>query len=74
MTLSLLHCCSWSRDVDFAEVVTNGQDLGDEMMRLVQMPSSLPDTSCGEEILAVLFEAMLEGKKVHRSIYFRALQ
>lgn len=63
MTLSLLHCCSWIRVMGFAEVVTNGQKLGNEMTRLVQMPSPLPDTSCGEHILAVLFETMLEGKK-----------
>jgi len=28
------------------------------------MPSPLPDISCDEEILAVLFEAILEGKKL----------
>lgn len=73
MTLSLLHCCSWSRDMGFAEAVLNGQDLGDEMMRLVQVPSPLPGISCGEEILAVLFEAMLAGEKAYRN-YLRALQ
>lgn len=43
MTLSLLHRCSWSRDMGFIEAVTNGQELDNEMMRLVQMPSPLPD-------------------------------
>lgn len=67
MTLSLLHHCSRSRDMGFAEEVTNGQELGNEMMRLVQMPSHFPGTRCGEEDLAVLFEVMLKGKKAHRN-------
>lgn len=58
----------------FAETVTNGQEVGNEMIRLVQMPSPLPEISCGEQILAVLFEVMLEEKKASRSTSFRALQ
>lgn len=64
MTLSLLHCCSWSRDMGFAEAVLNGQDLGDEMMRLVQVPSPLPRISCGEEILLCCLRQCWRGKKL----------
>lgn len=47
----------------FTEAVTNGQELGNEMMRPVQMPLPL-EVNCGEEVLAVLFEAMLGGKEL----------
>lgn len=74
MTLSLLGRCKWSRDVGFTEAVTNGQELGNEIMRLVQMPLPFLDVNCGEEVLALLFEAMLGGKGVHKNTGFRALQ
>jgi len=34
VTLSLLHHCCWSREMGFAEAAIDGQELGNEMVRL----------------------------------------
>lgn len=57
-----------------AEVVTNGWELSSEMMRLVQMPSPLPDNGSGEEILAGLLKTMLGGKEAHRNTQSSAVR
>lgn len=57
-----------------AEVVTNGWELSNEIVRLVQMPSPLPDNGSGEKILAGLFKAMLGGNEAHRNIKSSAVR
>lgn len=57
-----------------AEGVTKGSKLSNEMMRLVHMPSPLPDNGSGEEIFAGLFKEILGGKEAHRNIQSSAVR